>query len=114
MVENIANASSNCLEDTTSASLQNDVQGLNYIPRSQGDKTTNTSDEEVEIPFESSTNKPMKKPYVRSVPSPGAKVSFFFGSIILVACSFIFLFLGFKLCSCGKQCRLVLFFDGRS
>lgn len=78
MVENIADASSNCSEDTTSASFQDYVQGLNYIPRSEGDKNTNTSDGEVEISFESSTNKPMKKPYVRGVPNPSAKVSFFF------------------------------------
>jgi hypothetical protein len=77
--------------------LQNDVEGLNYIPSLEGDKNMNIGDEKVEIPLRSSTNKPMKKPYVGGVRSLGAKVSQFFFSIIPVACSFIFLFLGFKL-----------------
>jgi len=70
------------------------VQG---IPSSENDENTNIGDEKVEIPFESSTNKPMKKPYVKGVPSFGAKVSSFFFSIILVACTFILKFWGFKL-----------------
>jgi hypothetical protein len=61
--------------DTTSASWQDGVQGLNYIPSSEGDENTNISDEEVKILLGSSTNKPVKKPYVRGVPSLGAKVS---------------------------------------
>jgi hypothetical protein len=73
--------------------LQNDVEGLNYIPSLEGDENMNIGDEKVEILLRSSTN----KPYVRGVRSLGAKVSQFFYSIILVACSFIFLFLGFKL-----------------
>jgi hypothetical protein len=54
------------------------VQGLNYIPSLEGDENTNTSDEVVKILLKSSTNKPVKKPYVRGVPSLGAKVSSFF------------------------------------
>jgi hypothetical protein len=80
--------------DTTSASWQDGVQGLNYIPSSEGDENTNISDEEVKILLGSSTNKPVKKPYVRGVPSLGAKVSSTFFSIILMACTFIFLFFG--------------------
>jgi hypothetical protein len=57
MVENRVDASSNCSKDITSASLQDDVQGSNYIPRSENDKNTNTNDEKVEISFKSSTNK---------------------------------------------------------
>jgi len=62
MAEGKANIGSNCSKDTTSASLQDGVQGLNYIPRSKGDENTNIGDEEVEIPLGSSTNKQMKKP----------------------------------------------------
>jgi hypothetical protein len=51
------------------------VQRLNYIPSLEGDENTNIGNEKVEIPLRSSTNKPMKKPYVRGVPSFGAKVS---------------------------------------
>jgi hypothetical protein len=78
MVDDRVDVGSNCLEDTTSASLQNNVQGSSYVPSSKGDKNMNISDEEVEIPLKSSANKPMKKPYVGRVPSPGAKVSSFF------------------------------------
>jgi len=54
------------------------VEGLNYIPSLEGDKNMNIGDEKVEIPLRSSTNKPMKKPYVGGVRSLGAKVSQFF------------------------------------
>ncbi len=69
----------------------------------------NISDEEIEISFESSTNKLVKKSYVRRVPSHGAKVSFIFG--YHSSGFFIHLFIsGFKLCSCGKQYGLAFFF----
>jgi hypothetical protein len=97
MVEGRTNASSNCLEDTTSASWQDGVQGLSYVPSLKDDKNMKIGDEEVEILFRSSTNKPVKKPYVKRVPSLGAKVSSFLKNIILVAYTFIFLLLGFKL-----------------
>jgi hypothetical protein len=48
------------------------VQRLNYIPSLEGDENMNIGNEKVEIPLKSST---MKKPYVRGVPSLGAKVS---------------------------------------
>jgi hypothetical protein len=51
---------------------------LSYVPSLEDDENTNTGDEEVEILLENSTNKPMKKPYVRRVPSLGAEVSSFF------------------------------------
>jgi hypothetical protein len=76
MVEGIIDACSNCSE--ISASWQDDVQRLNYIPSSKGDENTNTGGEEVKISLGSSTNKLVKKPYVRGVPSLGAKISSFF------------------------------------
>jgi hypothetical protein len=101
MAEGRTNAGSNCLEDITSASWQDGVQGLSYVPSLKDDENMKIGDEEVEILFRSSTNKPVKKPvkkpYVKRVPSLGAKVSSFFKNIILVACTFIFLLLGFKL-----------------
>ncbi len=75
MAEGRANVGSNCSKDTTNASLQDGVQGLNYIPCSKGDENTNIGDEEVEILLGSSTNKLMKKTYVEGFPSPCAKVS---------------------------------------
>jgi hypothetical protein len=51
---------------------------LNYIPSSEGDENLNTGDEEVKIPLRSSTNKLVKKPYVRGVLSLGVEVSSFF------------------------------------
>ncbi len=47
MVEGIIDVGSNCLEDITNSSWQNNVQGLNYIPSLEGDENTNTSDEMV-------------------------------------------------------------------
>jgi hypothetical protein len=70
--------SSNCSKDTTSASWQDSVQGLNYVSSSKGDENMNTGDQKVEISLGSSTNKPMKKPYVRGVQSLSVKVSSFF------------------------------------
>jgi hypothetical protein len=78
MVEGRIDVSSNCSKDTTNASWQDNVQGLNYIPSLKGDENTNTGDEVVKILLRCSTNKPMKKPYVRGAPSLGAKVSSFF------------------------------------
>jgi hypothetical protein len=75
MAEGRANVGSNCSKDTTNASLQDGVQGLNYIPCSKGDENTNIGDEEVEILLGSSTNKLMKKTYVEGFPSPCVKVS---------------------------------------
>jgi hypothetical protein len=81
MVEGIIDVGSNCSEDITNSSWQDNVQGLNYIPSWEGDENTNTGDEKVKILLGSSTNKLMKKPYLRGVPSLGVKVS----SIFLVS-----------------------------
>jgi hypothetical protein len=78
MVEGSIDVGSNCSKDITSASWQDGVQGLNYIPSSKGDENTNTGDEEVKIPLGSSTNKPVKKPYVRGGPKPWCKGKFIF------------------------------------
>jgi hypothetical protein len=75
MTEGRVDVSSNCSKDITSASLQDGVQGLSYIPSLKSDENTNIGNEEVEILLGSSTNKPVKKPYVGGVTSLGAKVS---------------------------------------
>jgi hypothetical protein len=101
MVEGQIDAGSNCLEDINSASWQDGVQGLSYVPSLEDDENMNTGDEEVEILLENSAIKPVKKPYVRRVPSLGAKVSSFFSIILKIHSSFYFWGLNY---SCGKQC----------
>ncbi len=64
MVEDRANASSNCSKDTNNASLQEDVQGSSYVPSSDGDENIEASKNDVEIPHGSSTNKSL------NIPSP--------------------------------------------
>jgi hypothetical protein len=54
MAKSRADVGSNCSKDTTSASLLDNVQGLNYVPSLQGDENMNIGDEEVEIPLWSS------------------------------------------------------------
>jgi len=78
ITEGRIDASSNCSKDTSSASWQDSVQGLNYVSSSEGDENMNIGDEEVEIMLRNSTNKSVKKPYVRGVQSFSVKVSSFF------------------------------------
>jgi hypothetical protein len=54
------------------------VQGSSYQPSSKGDENTEAFQDDVEIPFRSSTNEGFERPCLIQEPNFKSKVEFFF------------------------------------